>query len=380
MAHTNLIIALVFAALFGSALVWLAFYYTHRYIHLRCLELDHWFHVLTPPQWRSPCRHCEGTGRNVKDKSGSRSRRRERSKSRGRHERSRHDRRGQRMMEVDTEWDGIGQNHESMRRPMRALPSTSMQNPVAPEQYDPWQGQTLGGQQMGMSYSQPAMFPQAYPQMYMPTFPQPYAQGGPQALPYTVPPQQMAHMAMPALSAVSSMPTYQKTPHKARTERPEPQTKSRHATQDRSRVRRTDYIHIISDPEDLPPIVKEAIEKSARKVPSTSSSSDSSTSTEPAEEVPRTQIPQATPHFVEPQPLQPQPFRFPQHPHLTTRAWEAYPWHWNGNTGGDVTQNQQARYASPNPRPKGRMSKHVDVDRRRHVPSDTPPRCSALVV
>jgi hypothetical protein len=384
MVHTNLIIALVFAALFGIALIWLAFDYIHRYIHLRYLELDHWFHLFTPLQWHSSCRHCEGTGRNFKEKSRSRSsRRRERSKSRGRRERSRHERRGEKMIEVDTEWMGIGQEEESMRRPTRALPSPSMQNHGAAEQYYTWQSQMPGGVQMSLAHAQPAMYTQAYSQMYIPTFPQPYAQGGPQALPYPVPQQQTAYMAIPTLSSVSSMPPYQKHPRKACAERPEPQTKSRHATRDGSRVRRTDYIHIVTDHNDLPPIVKEAIEKEAvdkgkREALSASSLSGSSMSTEPAEEVPRTSIPQATPRFAEPQ-----PYQFSQTPHPTTRAWDAagpYPWQWNGNTGRGATQNEQIRYASPpHLRPERKRSRHVDPERRRNVPSNTCPRCSALM-
>jgi hypothetical protein len=329
--------------------------------------------MLTPPQWHSQYGHREGTSRNTKEKSRSRSsRRRERSKSGGRRDRSIHERRRERVIEADTEWVGIGQEQESMRRPMRALPSPSMQNPGAAEQYYPWQSQMLGGQQTDMAHAHPAMYPQAYPQMCMPTFPQPYAQGGPQALPYTMPQQQTAHMAIPTLSSVSSMPPDQKSHRKARTEPSESHTKSRHATREGSRVRRTDYIHIVTDQDDLPPIVKEAIEKGKREALSASSSSGSSMSSEPAEEVPRTSIPQATPRFTKPQ-----PYPFPQTPHLAARTWDAgrsYPWQWNGNTGGGVTQNEQVRYASPPyPKPEGRMSRRVDPERRRNVRSNTPP-------
>jgi hypothetical protein len=46
MANNNLVIAIVFAALFGAAMLWLAIYYLHRYIHRNCYALGHWFHVL----------------------------------------------------------------------------------------------------------------------------------------------------------------------------------------------------------------------------------------------------------------------------------------------------------------------------------------------
>jgi hypothetical protein len=41
MPSTNLIIALVFAALFGAGLVSLALYCLYSYFRKRCLELDH---------------------------------------------------------------------------------------------------------------------------------------------------------------------------------------------------------------------------------------------------------------------------------------------------------------------------------------------------
>ena len=36
--------AIVASGIFGTALLWLGTYYLHRYIHQRCLDLDHWFY------------------------------------------------------------------------------------------------------------------------------------------------------------------------------------------------------------------------------------------------------------------------------------------------------------------------------------------------
>jgi hypothetical protein len=326
MEHTTLIIALVFAAVFATALIWLGYYSVHGYIRVRCSELYHCIHVLIPLRWRGP---------DGQEKSRSRSStRRGRSKSRGKQRRWGH---GQRMIEADTEWEGIGQEQEQMRRQMRALPMASSMSMA--QQYDPWRG----GRQMGMAYSQPGMYPQACPQMGMPSFPQPYAQGGPQALPFVTPRQQTAHRAMHTTSSVSSVLAHKKAPRQARTEQPESQTRSRHVSRDGPRVRTMNFIHIVGGPDDLPPIVKEAVEKAKATAPSDSSSSSDSTSTE-VEEVPRTWIPQAAPRFTEPQ-----PFQVPQYPDLTTQVWNApgfYPQQWNGDTGGGATQNKQPRYAS----------------------------------
>jgi hypothetical protein len=367
MEHTALIIALVLAAVFGTALICLSSYFVHRYIQMRCLEVKPCcLRVFMPLRWRTAC-HCDVMGLDVKEKSRSRSsRRRERSKSRGR---QRKPRRGPRIIEADTEWEGIGQEQEQMRRQMRALPMAPSMSTT--QQYDPWQGQMQGGQQMGLAYRQPAMSPQAYPQIYMATFPQPHAQGGPQALPFTMPRQQRVHRAMPTTSSVSSAPAHKKAPRKARTERSESQTSSRRVSRHGPRVRTLNFIHIVPTSDDFPPIVKEGIEKTKRTAPSdSSSSSDSNTSTE-VEEVPRPSIPQATPRFTEPQ-----QFPAPQYPYLTNQMWNApgfYPQQWNGDSGGGVTQNEQPWYAPHYPRPGGRMSRHVSVERRHYVPSITPP-------
>jgi hypothetical protein len=360
MSSTSLVIAVVFAGIFGTALVWLAIYCIHRYIHMSCLKLDHWFHVhvLIPPGWRSPCRHCEGTGRKVKTREKSRSsssrRRRNRSASRGRRCTSRHDGRGQRMIDADTEWHGIGREQEHVQVQRPTLPSSqSMQD----QQYDPWQGQISGAPQMYPAYQQSMMYPQAYPHTYRQTFQQPWHPNATMPDPAH---QQTIHIPIhiPPTSAYST-PVYPKVPRRAYTERSKSQTSPKAAPKERSRVHRDDFLHIV---DDYPPIIKNSLKKTATTQISSSSSSSSSTSTDSAEEIPRGKIPRAAPRFTKPEPS-----RFAPHPHMTTQPWATqtpHPQQWEGTAGGGGA-NDQPRYASPFTRPTGWTS-------WRHVPSNTP--------
>jgi len=363
MSSTSLVVAIVFAGILGTALVWLAFYCVHRYIHMFCLELDHWLHVhvLIPAAWRSPCRHCEGTGRKVKPREKSRSsssrQRRDRSTSRGRRGASRHGR-GQRMIEADTEWQGIGREEEEMRKSRPALPSSqSMQGPGLEQQYDPWQGQMSGAQQMYPAYQQSTMYPQAYQHTYQQTFQQPWHQNATMPAPMH---QQTVHIPIhiPPSSAYST-PVYPKVPRRAYTERSESQASRKVVPKERSRVRRDDFLHIV---DDYPPIIKKSLKKTTATQESSSSSSSSSSSTDSAEEIPRGKIPRAAPRFTKPEPSQ-----FAPRPHMTAQSWATQTPHaqqWGGTAGGGGA-NDQPRYASPFTRPAWWTS-------WRHVPSNTP--------
>ncbi|OAK97235.1 hypothetical protein IQ06DRAFT_42083 [Phaeosphaeriaceae sp. SRC1lsM3a] len=323
MPSTNLIVALVFAALFGAGLVFLSLYIIYSYVRKRCLELDHWFHLLTPKQLRSPCRHCEGTGRDVREKSRSRSSQRK-SRSRSRVERGRSQQErvgksfGQSMNVAEMEWNAIspkgqlrggGQGQLSPYR--QALPAApAMQSTGITEHYNAWQWSSP------RQYTKAATYPQPYPQ----AFQLPHMKGGPQMESYAPPAPSPLHPAIPVPSSALSMPPYQKPPRKAPMERSEAKSRSkpRQAPNDSNRVRTTNYIHIV---DEYPPLVKEAIRKAAMPpapAPSMLSSSISNASTESIEELPRVSIPQAIPR-----PTDASPFAFPQYPHLATRAWNA---------------------------------------------------------
>lgn len=362
MTNKNLIIALSFAAIFGAAFIWLIIYYLHSYLHRKWIEFEHWLHVVTPPKWRSTCRHCEGTGRAVfleKGKSRSRSRKRtERSRERSmpRHER------GQRAIE-DTGWSG----HNGIHQPRAALPTSSpARRHGMEEQYNPWttrQGQAPGGQQLGMTHPQPAMYFHMYPQ----AIPQAY----PQTSPFMMPQQQVPQMAMPIPESVSSRTTHHKHGRKVHVERPkerEPkaaETKPKSAMRSTTKTEHTDYVHIV---DELPPIVLKNMKKNAPPSSISSSSFSSSVSSDPVEEVPRSSIPQAAPRFANPT-----SFQIPTYQYPTTRAWGAptsYQRQWagvQGATGGyGGRANEQARYAQPYTKAR---SKDVNTDWGRRASS-----------
>jgi hypothetical protein len=219
------------------------------------------------------------------------------------------------MIEAASDW--IGEDARA-QRPRQALPtSPAMQRAVVEEQYNPWQGwpaQSGAGQQMGVAYPQPVMYPQAYPQMYPQAVPvqQPYVQASQYMMPAPAPaPQQQKQaprVAMPTPRSVPSTPPYQKPVRKAHTAAPPPSERSEpraapakpRAPKHVHRVRETNYVHIV---DAYPPIVQEPINakkaaaKAAAKSARPPSPARSSTSTESAEEVPRTSIPQAAPRF-----------------------------------------------------------------------------------
>jgi hypothetical protein len=273
-----------------------------------------------------------------KETSWSRSRKgveRSRETSRPRHGR------GQRAIE-DAEWSGYGR----VRQPRAALPTPSpTQRRGMEEQYNPWaawQCQAPGGQQMGMAYPQPAMYPQAN-----------------------------LHTSPFMMPSRSNHQKRERKEYAERSQERQPkaaQTKPKPTTKGAPKVRQTDYVHVV---DEYPPIVQERIKKNAPPSSSSSSSSSSSTSTEPPEEVHRTSIPQAASRFVNPT-----PFQFPSYPYPATRAWEAptsYPRQWTGVQGAGGGEGrrptEQARYAPSYMKVREWRSKDVNADWGRRAPS-----------
>lgn len=283
---TTLTIAIVLAAVFGAALLWLLVFFVHSYIHHRCLEVFHFLRWT----WHRPCKHCEGTGLNfdLKEKSKSKSR----SRSRGR------EKKNPRMIDA-AEWVAVER------------PKAVQRQVLGEEQYDPWQGrqQQIG---LGMAYPQQVMYPQAYSQMYpqqAPVQQQPYIQASAYTMPAPIPRQQAPRVAMPTRTSVSSVPHYQKPVRKAYTapasERSEPRTKPRapkhaHRTRDTTRTREPNdvlEVNYSGITTTLPPFLQK--EPDAQKTAATkrprSSSPCSNASSSPAEEVPRRFTPQVDP-------------------------------------------------------------------------------------
>ncbi|CAN9262293.1 unnamed protein product [Alternaria alternata] len=84
MAATNLIIALVFAGAFGAALIYVALWFIHRYIHQSCCEIEHWCHTLFSSQARPPpCVHIGKGEQREPPRHQSRSTKRERERPEG---------------------------------------------------------------------------------------------------------------------------------------------------------------------------------------------------------------------------------------------------------------------------------------------------------
>ncbi|KAH7067801.1 hypothetical protein FB567DRAFT_615880 [Paraphoma chrysanthemicola] len=340
MPTPGLIAALSLAAVFGTALVWLAFYYVYQYIHLRCLELDHWSHIITPPAWRRECRHCEGTGRVVKVEVGERHHGKKRGRSRKRVDDG-EEGNGGGMRGGDGGREEIG-----MQKTRRALPTTGYsQGRDGQEQYNPWHGYQGNGQavpQMGAAYPPPTGYPSPYPQTYQQAYPQAAQVTSPFVMPavHQRQPQQAPALATeyPAAESVSSRP-YAKHTRKTSTARsmqsqPVSTAKPRPTRRRETREHKVDYIHIV---DKYPSIVQKSLkrEHSISPLPSASSSSSSDS----AEEVPRTSIPEAKPRLE-------MPFQAPQFPPWGMSAPTNFPLQWSdeGKVGG---RNGNARYVTP---------------------------------
>lgn len=330
MANTNLIVAIVFAGLFGAAVVWLAIYYLHRYIHMKCLKLAHWFHLLIKPE---PEDYGHEKGRsNAGSSSRSRSMRRGRSKR----EYSQSRRRCQKgSPQPRTRGWTEDFEREIERRPPPARRSgqgyypprigwhtqeqesieSSFAEPIAPP---PVAGPNPAPQ---IPLSMPALRPGpvAYDSRYI----QPYVEE------YEAEERQQEGPDETEPSLVQPVPV------------------------------KMDYMHIC---DEYPPMVLEALKQQA---PSNSSSESlsSSDSSGSVQQIPRAYIPRSAPRAA---------FQFPQYPHLQTRLWNSgptsYPRQWMDKLGRGGTE--PVRYA-PYTRMSGRR-KLRNADRRL-APSNAPP-------
>jgi hypothetical protein len=287
MPSTSLIIALVFAALVGIALLWLLFHYTHRYMHL-CLELSHWLHLFT----RSACPHCSGTG--VEIKTREKGPRRSRRGSRRREGRAR----ALSMVEAGTEWNAIAPRQpERVQRPQRTLlAAPSVQDQDA---FGPWQGWQQSAEYQ--TYAQPV----AYQQDPQTVNPQPFVQGVRLTSPFHMP------AARHGGESVQSAPVRLRPPRSTPTERSEPQPQRTRKKE--PRVRRVDLIHII---DEYPDCIKEGIKRARERLISPSGSSKSKESADA--EILRTSIPVGSQRHANPV------YHQPQYPQAATQAPAAY--------------------------------------------------------
>lgn len=355
MPSTNLTIALVFAAVFGTALIWLILYYSYRYIHQRCLDLDHWFHLATLRQPEpQACCYEKNKERGSHSKSRSRSRKdRHRGRSQYEKHRKRYESRNGESHRANIEWPG----QKDVRRARPMLPTSEpVPNQWPEQQFYPsfgWPGQAPGGAQM--AYPPPMLYPQIPGQggAHMPPF----------AMPAAVPLQSFSPKATampePAHYQHQYQQPYAETCSDALKEgQPEkPPARRKPPRKRRPTVDEVDYIHIC---DEYPPMVLDALNKAEERPPS--SSSGSSDTSDTTQEVPRASIPQGIPHVSDHA-----PFQFPQYPTLATRAWNvptSYPRQW--------TDNVRPRYAASVDM-GGQADADANADPRRQAPSNAPP-------
>jgi len=392
MATTNLIIALVFAGIFGTALVYLGLWYVHCYIHQRCYELEHCFHFLFPSRTRPPpVIYVEKVEQRelerYREPSKHRSRSAKRERERGRSERSQtrkyyegRDVESQRVGYGNGNGNWAGQRDGERARPMMQIVGPQQQQPYGQSYYPPgdWQEECPGVNFVchhpGITQRMPVSW-QNQVAAQMPSF----------AMPTGVPQQPFQQTAATMPEPIQYPPQYQprdRYPHRqpyAETmstdvpktnHRRTPPVKPKSPAKRPRRHEKVDFIHIC---DEYPPIVLEALKEAApKKAAPPSSSSSSSCSSDPSgatQEVPRESIPRATPGFADTL-----PFEYPPHPYSATRAWNtprSYPRQWMRDTTGADGLDNQARYAPFTPM-SGHRARPWDLhtSRTRPAPSN----------
>jgi hypothetical protein len=342
MPNTPLTIALVFAAVLGTAITWLAAFYLHRWLRIQCHKLLHWIHIflssvihttgstaeeedygheqaraantLTSSSWST---RCEGEGG---------TRERERKKRRRTSPR-------ERMRGRVREWS-VGINEESDGRPV-------------PREENCWR--EIGWEARERMSSEDfcvdpglTMLPEAV-RSVVPAMPPP--------------------LALPKPIATSPQVAFEPPHSQLYVEDYDPE-QSPYDTETTITLPpllppgRIDYIHIC---DEYPPMVLEALKQQHRPAFSDSSSSSSSSST--THSIPLSYIPRVA-------------FQFPQYPHLQNRLWRAaptsHPRQWMDQYRGPGEAGTEPFRYAPYAR-VGDKFKLRGPDRRRLAPSNAPP-------
>ncbi|CAN9292496.1 unnamed protein product [Alternaria alternata] len=309
MAATNLIIALVFAGVFGAALIYVALWFIHRYIHQSCCEIEHWCHTLFSSQARPPpCVHIGKGEQREPPRHQSRSTKRERERPEGSQTRKYYEHRDEEShaaRNANAGWARPMLQFNSSTQPQQQqsygqlyYPSLEQKQWPSANQVDypsriqqqipvPWQTQ-------GVAHMPPFAMPTAVPQQLFPqmTARMPEPQHPTQYPPQCQPREQPNYRQTYTETMSSDIP-------KASQPRTPP-VKPKSAARRARRVERVDFIHIC---DEYPPIVLEALKKAAPQSSSSSSSSSSDTSGT-TQEVPRVSIPRATPGFADTLPFE----------------------------------------------------------------------------
>lgn len=277
MADAKFVVALVFAGCFGALILYLGLYYLYCCIHQECLQLDHWFHILTPryASWYD-CDHQNY----IEHRSRSRSRRRK--GSCGRVERRAY-RSGHGVENL--EWH----LPTSLRRPT-AVVTVPIIDPKYTQQYHSavdWQHYT---QSMGMyDWQRPNVLTQT-----------PYGTArGSQMENVLIPLHPQGAVTPDAHCNVrqTQRPNAEGPLKASKADRSEQFHKKVKSLPKRSRfVNKVDYIHICNE---YPPIVLETLKNKAQPKPASSSKSSSDYASDATEEIPRTSAPGPSSSFLE---------------------------------------------------------------------------------
>ncbi|KAJ4298161.1 hypothetical protein N0V90_006060 [Kalmusia sp. IMI 367209] len=326
-ANNNLAIAISLAALFGAAVLWAVVYYLHRWIHVKCLQLAHWFHVLPKP---TPTPENHGQERATATESADEEREREIRKKELEEKEKRRREKARKKVE---EWEDSDETHmspgETLRQYRRERAAGSYSIDVDDELMP------VGPRMRAQPYVPvvPVYLPLAQP--YVPQYVPPLLQSAPRLPPSFGSPTDRG----PIYPQAACRPTYsqphveKRVPSSIEYECEEAYEPSSHQTT--AAHNQVDFIHIC---DDLPPLVREALEKHEKKTqPSSAETSSSSSASSSAEEIPRAHIPHAT---------QRPPFHFPQHANMPARFWNpaptSYPRQWmDGSEPGDLDHDSR---------------------------------------
>lgn len=291
MPSTSLIVAIVFAALFGGALIWLMVYYVHRYIHQRCLELGHWFHTIISRQHELPVHRNYEEQRRGHSKPRSRSsRRRKREQRIGQDSQMRmYESRNRADQSMESRYfDGSGRRGMDGGRLTLPMGEPTQNSWGNYQKYASlgWRGPGLNDMQMPhppqVAHSQAEHLRRVQPGMvFQPT-------------------QQHEEPVIPdwAQQQYLNMKSYKKVPRAVQTGMAAQSVETPQAVETRPGRRRVDYIQIC---DEYPPMVQGGLGKTAR--PASASSSSSGGVSEATQEVPRASIPRGKPKHRDVSPL-----------------------------------------------------------------------------
>ncbi|KAF2864739.1 hypothetical protein BDV95DRAFT_655577 [Massariosphaeria phaeospora] len=365
MASPGLIVAIIFAGLFGTVILWLGVYYLYRYIHQSCLELDHWFHFLNREHEDYQKEKGEKGEKSGSGGSGVSPALRLRSSRQSRSDNSRSKRRHTSPRDSLRERKLAGEVERSVQTPPRYRggqgyhpPQQRLTSGEAQEYHPPmgWQQRLTDGE---VQYPVEPMAMPMEREIASPVGrPGPggsYAFGNPLGYGYQAGApgyehQYVGHYEEPPVQSQVE----EQTMTEPVTTVPEPRAESEPI--------QIDFIHIA---DKLPDWYLEKKQKHQPPVQPDAATGDNSDAESEIQQIPRAFIPRAAPRAA---------FQFPQYPQFQSRLWEAgptsYPKQWTNQAGEGQISARYAPYETAN----GERRTLRNADRRRPAPSFRVPR------